>query len=468
MLVSSINALNGCRKSFDLTVTNKANKTYKFSNQNCTRLSFENIQAYNTNINFKGQTIPLEKFKDFAVNEMHPLWEKLIAREIELGTKTKDFRSIFKRDYDRILNSGAFSRTAQKTQVFSNSPSDMTSTRITHVNQVASVAEDIAEALGLNIKLTRAIAIGHDIGHAPFGHAGENEINAIMKKHSIHPQYWKEGFYHEKNGMRFADDIETLLDENGNHKNLNLTYAVRDGIVSHCGEVDENGLKPRTEYIDLRTIQKNNRPQPFTWEGCVVKIADKISYLGKDIEDALDNNFLEPKDLNSLKMMIKDSTGEDFKEINNTNLINKFISDLIENSSPEEGLKFSDKTLALINTVKKFNYEHIYYPNNTLQDRQHKIVLNGIFDKLNELYDGRNTLKKLDEIKETQPTLSNVFKDWLIKYSDIAPQEKNTRKFNNKTIYSIENQDDYKLSIIEFMSGMTNRFANKAYSEIVS
>lgn len=103
----------------------------------------------------------------------------------------------------------------------------------------------------------------------------------------------KEKFWHERNGLRFVDSIELLEDNYRKYKNLGLTYAVRDGIISHCGEVDENGLKPRSEKIDLSEFKQSGQFQPATWEGCVVKISDKIAYIGRDIEDATKLGFID-------------------------------------------------------------------------------------------------------------------------------------------------------------------------------
>ena len=144
-----------------------------------------------------------------------------------------------------------------------------------HVSHVASVASTIAKHLGVNEQLASAIALGHDIGHAPFGHHGEDCLNKLLEQ--------KEGFnapkkfWHERNSLFFADYIETLQDPSGVEQPLNLTYAVRDGLICHCGEIDQQGIKPRTEDIDLYSIKRPGLIQPFTWEGCVVKIADKIA-----------------------------------------------------------------------------------------------------------------------------------------------------------------------------------------------
>lgn len=124
----------------------------------------------------------------------------------------------------------------------------------------------------------------HDLGHTPIGHEGEEILKEIVKEFS------EDEFWHEKNSLRFVDKLETLPGPCGKEHNLLLTYAVRDGIISHCGEVDnahDDPIKPRMANIPLENIIMPNQYQPFTWEGCIVKVADKIAYLGRDIEDAV-------------------------------------------------------------------------------------------------------------------------------------------------------------------------------------
>lgn len=141
-----------------------------------------------------------------------------------------------------------------------------------------------------------------------------------------------------KNGLDFVDKIELLEDKNNCKQNLNLTYAVRDGIISHCGEIDENALKPRTNYIDLSDYTEPNQYSPYTWEGCVVKISDKISYLGRDIEDAISLGIID-EHLSELYNLLPSSLVH--KKINNTNINKLFRYCLSKNSSPEKGLCFS-------------------------------------------------------------------------------------------------------------------------------
>ena len=219
--------------------------------------------------------------KDYAAKENNLKWENSIKREKELYSRKCDIRSDFERDYNRIIHSNAYKRMKHKTQVFFSPENDHICTRSEHVTHVESISYTIANYLGLNTELTKAIATAHDIGHSPFGHQGERVLSEILKRDV------GEIFWHEKNGVDLVDKIELLEDEVRNRQNLNLTYAVRDGIISHCGEIDENKLKPREENINLKDYTLPNQFAPYTWEGCVVKISDKISYLARDIEDAI-------------------------------------------------------------------------------------------------------------------------------------------------------------------------------------
>ena len=236
-------------------------------------------------------SIEFNKLATVAANEENPKWEQMIKRDQKLYQANVDLRNEFERDYTRIIHCSGYRRLKHKTQVFFSPKSDHVCTRIDHVNYVESISNTIANYLGLNTELTKTISIAHDMGHSPFGHKGEKVLNEIFTR-DVGVSFW-----HEKNGVHFVDDIELLEDSNGNLKNLNLTYAVRDGIISHCGEIDENSLKPRAEFIDLETYVSPNQYNPYTWEGCVVKISDKISYIGRDLEDALALNLLDEEKL---------------------------------------------------------------------------------------------------------------------------------------------------------------------------
>ena len=392
------------------------------------------------------------KFKDYAANENNPKWENMIRRKKEIYKRENDIRSEFDRDYTRIIHSNAFRRLKHKTQVFYSPEDDHICTRIEHVLHVESVSYTIAKYLGLNTELTRAIAIGHDLGHSPFGHEGEKILSEIAEKDL------GERFWHEKNGLDCADKIELLEDYNKNKQNLNLTYAVRDGIISHCGEIDENKLKPREEYIDLNEYTTPNQYAPYTWEACVVKIADKISYLGRDIEDAISVGILDEK-LEDLYKILQSK-----EVINNTVIINHLVKDLCENSSIEEGLSFSEETFKLLKEIKDFNYKNIYRSHKkSSSTRYFNILISEIYYTLKSAYAGTKTLEKIQEMKKAYPEIFSNFEDWLLNYWNLYRPDKN----KNDMLFDIENEKDYCKAVIYYISGMTDNFAIDTYNKIV-
>lgn len=239
--------------------------------------------------------------------------------------------------------------------------------------------------MGLNDELTKAIAIGHDLGHAPFGHQGETVIRKLSQ------EYLNQDFWHERNGLRFVDKIELLEDNYSKSRNLNLTYAVRDGIISHCGEVDENGIMPRKALIDLYSFSSPGEFQPATWEGCVVKISDKIAYIGRDIQDAISLGFLNEIQKNEL---IKMARAIDENAINTTVIMHNMIIDICKNSSPEKGICLSQKFLKQLNEIKDFNYEYIYNNKrlNAFKDYS-ELVITKIFNLLIDTYDEKYSWK---------------------------------------------------------------------------
>lgn len=395
-----------------------------------------------------------EKEKAYIDN---PKWNNMISRQNSLYTRNNNLRSEFERDYTRIINCNAYKRLKHKTQVFFRPKSDHICTRVEHVTLVEAISYTIAKNLGLNTELTKAISAGHDLGHSPFGHAGEKILSEISQR-DLGKSFW-----HEQNGLNLMDDIELLEDLDENSQNVNLTYAVRDGIISHCGEIDENSIKPRDEYIDLNEYKSPNEYMPYTWEGCVVKISDKISYLCRDIDDAIRLHILD-NDLEDLYDIIQYPKNE---KINNTTIVNNLIFDLYKNSSPEKGLCFSDEAFTLVNNIKKFNYEKIY-----LSKRLHKstkyfsLVINEIYELLKSAYDGENTLNRLNKLKKFYPVLIDNFIEWIKCYWSLTDRSKTNLK--NKIVFDINNEKDYFKAIIYFISGMTDNFAIDMYMETIS
>lgn len=406
-----------------------------------------------------------EQFKDYAVSPENEKWENCISRIGEIYHKEYDLRSEFERDYNRILNSSAYSRLKHKTQVFYATTNDHVCTRIEHVNIVASISKTIARSLGLNVELVEAIAFGHDLGHSPFGHHGERVIAEIMMD-----EKFPEPFWHEKNSLRMIDYIETLPNYYGEHENLNLTYAVRDGIVSHCGEVDENALKPRNEFIDLESMKKGQY-MPYTYEGCIVKISDKLAYIGRDIEDATRYNMFSKRDFATLKQIAQTFIKQKvkLKQINPASLIYALVTDLCINSTPEEGLTFTKENFELMTQVKQFILEKVCMNKRMVPFMNYaNLVMRTVYKFLKSYYCGMDTIKNLKKDTKLYTTIIVDFRKWLVKYSNIDLELKELRKYNNKVIYDINNPQDYKQAIIDFIASMTDKYIMRVYNELIS
>ena len=378
-----------------------------------------------------------------SANPENPNWENIIKRQNSLYKRDNEIRSEFERDYTRVINSKSYRRLKHKTQVFFSPENDHICTRIEHVTLVESISYTIAKYFGLNTELTKAISTAHDIGHSPFGHQGEKIISELSKDLIQKP------FWHEKNGLEFVDKVELLETPEGKFQPLDLTYGVRDGIISHCGEINENGLKPRTEYIDLYEYEHPNQYAPYTWEGCVVKIADKLSYLGRDIEDAITLGILDEK-LKELHEVLK--LDKDVK-INNTVILNMFIKDLCENSSLENGLCFSDEKFEMLNNLKEFNYKNIYLSEKTLGSVDYfELVLNKLFWFLSR------TNFRYDDMKKICPVLADDFNKWLKEFFSLD--------INHRDIIISDNE--FLQAVIYYIAGMTDNFAIEMYNKIIS
>lgn len=403
--------------------------------------------------------------------EGHPNWQQAIQRQHELYSRNNDIRTEFERDYTRVLHCEAFRRLKHKTQVFFAPRNDHICTRMEHVFHVASVASTIAKHLGLNEQLAAAIALGHDIGHAPFGHFGEECLNKLL------PQKPGENapkrFWHERNSLFFADYIETLQDPEGRAKNLDLTYAVRDGIVCHCGEVDESGIRPRSQAIPLYDIKKAGSVQPYTWEGCVVKLSDKIAYLGRDIEDARRYHILDMGAYRQLREIVAECFGfsatKTGKTVNTTVLINDLIVDLCQQSSPEAGLIFSPAYFKFMKKLKSFNFANIYN-HWRLQEFEHyaTVIIHTIYRLLCQTQPFVPS-QKVGFCLKQYPLLSATFEDWLVKYTSYNLEKRANIKFDSiQPVFDLSQPDSFNKCIIEFISGMTDQFAITIHEEIIS
>lgn len=254
-------------------------------------------------------------------------------------------RTAFERDVGRIIFSMDFRRMRHKTQVFFNPQNDHICTRMEHVLSVNYIANTIGRVLGLNPDLIQAIALGHDIGHAPFGHSGERTLDQCLKK--VSPEDF---FQHEVHGLRVVDQLSM----HHNRRGLNLTFEVRDGIASHCGETyHETVLIPDRDKDpdDLPNAAKNHG-RPATLEGCVVRFADKIAYVGRDIEDAVRAGIMEYQDLPSA---VQTSLGK-----SNGEIINTLVTDIVQNSYQRDGIFMSDACGESMRALLEDNVARIY------------------------------------------------------------------------------------------------------------
>ncbi|MFV0396165.1 MAG: deoxyguanosinetriphosphate triphosphohydrolase family protein [Coprobacillaceae bacterium] len=409
------------------------------------------------------------QFKNEAMVEGHPNYEIATTREESLYGRRNDIRSDFGRDYTRIVFSQGYRRMKHKTQVFFAVENDHVCTRSEHVNLVESVSYSIAKYLGLNTELTKAISVGHDLGHAPFGHGGEKIIANISKQYDLDP------FWHEKNSLHFVDEIETLEDNEHIRRNLNLTYAVRDGIISHCGEVNQLSIKRREETIDLKEYKNPGQYNPYTWEGCVVKMADKIAYLARDIEDALRLHIISDEQVNTLRDTLNAITKEHkFTAINNGTIVNYFILDVCLHSTLEKGISLSKEAHTVMRTIMEYNYKNIYLIDRVkIHSNYVQLILDSIFTLLHNYYQesldsSMNIIELLQRDEKLYPKTITSFSHWLVKYSIIDGVTR-PKEYQNKAIYDFINDDKAIIkSIIDFLSGMSDAYIIQIFNELIS
>ncbi len=239
-----------------------------------------------------------------------------------------DFRTDFQRDRDRIIYSKSFRRLKNKTQVFCAPEGDHYITRLTHTLDVSQIARSISRSLGLNEDLAEAIALGHDLGHTPFGHVGEK----VLGKLSEH------GFWHNEQSLRVVDVIEK------NGKGLNLTFEVRDGILQH-----------------------KSTGKPATLEGEAVSLADRIAYINHDIEDAMRAGILKEEDLpqNAVRALGRRTSER----------IHTAIEDIYKTSMGQPFVKMSEEVMAATNELRSFMFQNVYaLTNKQMQERSERML----------------------------------------------------------------------------------------------
>ncbi len=336
-----------------------------------------------------------------------------------------DFRTPFFRDIDRILYSLSFIRYQDKTQVFPKMQHDHISKRMIHVQFVSKIARTIGRALGLNEDLIEAASLGHDLGHAPFGHEGEYILNEISLACG-------EGYFNHN-----IQSVRTLLNIENYGKGQNITIQVIDAIMCHNGEVAlgkyvPNFKKSKEEFLNEYNSSYHDKSmilkmRPMTLEGCVVRISDLIAYLGRDIDDAVRLGLINRNDI---PKNISDVLGNNTKDI-----VNNCILDIVENSYGKSYILLSEKLFKAIDELKKFNYINIYSKSMPKEDK------NRLKDMFNALFK-----KYVNDIK-TNNTSSPII------YSYLKNMSEEYRKSSCERI------------VLDYIAGMTDDYFIREYEE---
>lgn len=338
----------------------------------------------------------------------------------------ENIRPIFFHDTDKIIHSLAYSRYIDKAQVFYLFENDHITHRVLHVQFVSKIGRVIGRCLRLNEDLIEAISLGHDLGHAPYGHDGEEVLHKLCRDNKIGC------FCHNAQSVRFLAEIE----QRGN--GLNLSLQVLDGILAHNGEILSKKYRPNygktwqdfeEEYKKCLTKENYSKEiLPMTLEGCVVRISDVIAYVGRDIEDAIILKLIKREDIpRAIKKVLGDS---------NDKIINNLVLDLIKNSYSKDYLVFSKDIFEALRGLMKFNFTKIY-SNPLIKTQAHKIK--NMFQQLFEKY---------------YQDLKNEDRNSLIYWYFLSMNDSYRQKTDKKRI------------IIDFIAGMTDDYFNNQYKEL--
>ena len=337
-----------------------------------------------------------------------------------------DIRSNYFHDCDKILYALSFVRYMDKTQVFSFNESDHITKRMLHVQYVSKIARTIGRALALNEDLIEAIALGHDLGHTPFGHVGEKILSDLSLKYG-------EGYFnHNIQSVRMLMNVENY----GN--GLNVSMQVLDGIMCHNGEFAIDEIKPNydktkkaflKEYNDSYQSADTKELKAMTLEGCVVRISDMIAYLGRDLEDAYRMKLIKKEDI---PVNIVNVLGD-----NNSAIVNTIILDIINNSIDKPYLKLSKDIYEAIVSLKNFNYENIYLKANSKEQIQ---KYQEMFEKLFSKY-----LKDIEENNQNSLIYSSFLNNMSLEYKNSNSKER---------------------IVIDYIGGMTDEYFLKQYNKL--
>ena len=344
---------------------------------------------------------------------------------IYLKTYNPDIRTPFFRDIDKIIYSLAYVRYMDKTQVFTVVENDHIQKRMIHVQYVSKIARTIGRALRLNEDLIEAAALGHDLGHTPYGHEGEKVLDKISH------ELGEGNFMHNINSVRNIMFIENY------GKGNNVSLQVLDAIMCHNGELVSNEYHPKKKsqddflkeyYASYEDKEVAKYLRPMTLEGCVVRISDIIAYLGRDIEDGIRVGLLTFEDVPKEIREVLGTT--------NSEIINTIINDIIANSIDVPYIKMSDEVFNAVKSLKKFNYEHIYYK---CLDDQKRDYIEFKFRCVVNSY-----MKDLVE----HNTDSLIYKSYLDNMTDEYKENTNAR------------------IVLDYVSGMTDEYFNEQFDKL--
>ncbi len=341
--------------------------------------------------------------------------------------RVEDIRGYFFRDVTAIIHSYPYRRLKHKTQVFFAPHNDHICTRMEHVMHVATISVTICKALALDTDLAWAISVGHDLGHTPFGHTGESIISEYLKEQG--------GFCHEIYSLRVVDHLIN------NGKGLNLTYAVRDGIINHCGEKFEQYLEPASVPCVPEEVHTRNC-YPCTWEGIAVRMSDKIAYLGRDLEDAMRLGLVRREEIPDIVIR---NLGMD-----NSGMINTMVYDVVGSAEKLGKIGFSDPVYEALVCLKKFNYEHIYH-SQELEKYHQRIqrLIDTLWEYLSQIFSRYGF--EFDRYESEKTNVASEFAGYLQKM---------------ESFYRGEN--DFSYVIPDYIAGMTDKFAIDSATELLS
>lgn len=321
----------------------------------------------------------------------------------------KGYRQSFSVDVDRILHSLAYTRYIDKTQVFYLIQNDHITHRVLHVQLVSKIGRTIARFLGLNEDLVEAIALGHDLGHTPFGHDGEKFLSELCVSSGIGH------FLHNVQSIQFLEKVERK------GEGWNLCIQTLDGILCHDGEVHNKELKPEKsktfEKLEQEINMKKNNPEtsiiPMTLEGCVVRLADTISYIGRDLEDAIRLNLIKRSDVpRQIVEVIGDTNGK---------IVYNLVTDIIRESFQKNKVSFSSRVSEALKQLKMFNMKYIYM-NPAI--KCHTDTIKCLFALLFEKY-----IKDIEKGHENSVIFTGYLKDMSEKYINCHSKEEIVRDF---------------------------------------